>query len=329
MVLKCKCPHCGTKIRYQVELSSGLAHCPGCKTQFQLPDTPPGIARMAGGAPPGAIPSTWGGRPVVSLLRGGLRLALVDPMNSQPGAMNAMGKESMGTWGFLLCVAFPIVGWLAFWRGTNVFAGHVFGGLLRGTMDGGPGISGSQKVAEHIAVAAELAVFMILLFGILLLLNVLHGRKVPVRGILFTTGLVLLPFVGLSLYFVGRSFLEIKSEEASEVLDHVTMFLTLLTLSSFFILLLASITSVIGFSSKAGFWLAPGVLMVTFVLFTWITKLTGEISKMGDKKNSFLHPQHSQTVLVRGDRRILVRAEILRWQGLASSGKRGTPQLVR
>lgn len=302
MDLKCKCPHCGTKIRYQVELSSGLAHCPGCKTQFQLPDTPPGIARMAGGAPPGAIPPTGGVRPISPLLRGGLRLALVDPMNSQPVAMNAMGKEAMLTWGFLLCVAFPIVGWLAFWRGTNVFTGKVFGGLLRGTMDGGPEISGSQKVAEHIAVAAELVVFTILLLGILLLLNALHGRKAPVRGILFTTGLVLLPFVGLSLYFVGRSFLEIKSEEASEVLDHITMFLTLLTLSSFFLLLLSSITSVIGFSRKAGFWLAPGVLMVTFVLFTWITKLTGEISKMGDKKNSFLRPQHSQTVLLRGER---------------------------
>ena len=50
MHLKCKCPHCGTKIRYQVELSSGFAHCPGCKTQFQLPDAPPGVPRMAGQA---------------------------------------------------------------------------------------------------------------------------------------------------------------------------------------------------------------------------------------------------------------------------------------
>ncbi|HJM63171.1 MAG: hypothetical protein GY872_02585 [Roseibacillus sp.] len=307
MDLKCKCPHCGTKIRYQVELSSGLAHCPDCKTQFQLPDAPKGIARMAGGASLEAILPTGGVRPMSSMSRGGLRLAFVDPMSSQPGAMNAMGKEAMLTWGFLLCVAFPVLGWLAFWRSeTNVLA-HVFkdGGLLGGMIEEGPRSSGSREVAEHIAVVAELTVFMVLLFGILLLLNALHGRKIPVRGILFTTGLVLLPFVGLSLYFVGRSFLDdmVKlTKETAEVLNHVTMFLTLLTLSSFFFLLLTSITSVIGFSRKAGFWLVPGVLMVTFVLFIWITKLTGEISKMGDKKNSFLRPQHSQTVLLRGER---------------------------
>ena len=298
MHLKCKCPHCGTKIRYLVELSSGFAHCPGCKTQFQLPDAPAGIARGAVGpsSSPGVIPPAGTPGNAVPSSRGGLRLALVDPMNSQPAAMNAMGKEAMLTWGFLLCVAFPVVGWLAFWRGTNVFSGHIFGELLKGLASGGPGSSGSAKVADHIAVAAELTVFAVLLFGILFLLNALHGRKAPMRGILFTTGLILLPFAGLSLYFVGRSFLEVKSEEAKEVFVYSTMFLSLLAFSSFFLLLYASLTSVIGFSRKAGFLLTPGVLMVTFVIFIWITKLTGEISKMGDKKNSSLRSEYSEMV---------------------------------
>ena len=108
------------------------------------------------------------------------------------------------------------------------------------------------------------------------------------RGVLFTTGLTLLPFAGLSLYFVVLSFLEIKSSEVADALTHLTMFLTLLALSSFFLLLFSSITSVLGFSHKAAFWLIPGVLMVIFVLFTWITKLTGEISKMGGKKAAYL-----------------------------------------
>ena len=297
MHLKCKCPHCGTKIRYQVELSSGLAHCPGCKTQFQLPDAPAGIARAATApsSAPVMTPSTGVPASAVGSSRGGLRLALVDPMNAQSAAMNAMGKEAMLTWGFLLCVAFPIAGWLAFWRGTNVFSGHVFGGLLGTEASGGPGTSGSLKVADHIAVAAELAVFAVLLFGLLMLLNILHGRRAPMRGVLFTTGLILLPFVGMSFYFVALSFLEI-SNEASEVLEHGTMFLTLFALSSFFLLLHTSITSVIGFSRKAGFLLAPGVLMVTFVLFIWITKLTGELSKMGDKGASSPGPAHCRVV---------------------------------
>ena len=200
--------------------------------------------------------------------------------------MKAMGKETMLTWGFLMWMAFPIAGWLAFWRGTNVLSAHLFGGILKAAGNSGPGAPGSGKVADHIAVAAELVVFSLLLLGVLVTLNILHGRRVIVRGILFTTALVLLPFVGLSLYFVGLSFLSPQSPEAVEALGHLTMFLTLLSLSSFFLLLFTSMTRVIGFSRKAGFWLVPGALMVIFVLFTWITKLTGDFSKAGGKKRT-------------------------------------------
>ena len=209
-------------------------------------------------------------------------------MNAQPEAMKAMGRESLLTWGFLMGMAFPILGWLAFWRGTNVFSGQVFGGLLKGSVSGEPGNSGSAKVADHIAVVAEISVFVFLLLSPLQVLNILHGRQTLMRGVLFTTGLTLLPFAGLSLYFVVLSFLEIKSSGVADALTHLTMFLTLLTLSSFFLLLFSSITSVLGFSHKAAFWLIPGILMVIFVLFTWITKLTGEISKMGGKKAAYL-----------------------------------------
>ena len=288
MHLKCKCPHCGTKIRYQVELSSGFAHCPGCKTQFQLPDAPPGVPRMAGQASEEQRSRSGVAGPAGARLgrRGALNLAFTDPMNSQPAAMKAMGKETMLTWGFLMWMAFPIAGWLAFWRGTNVLSAHLFGGILKAAGNSGPGAPGSGKVADHIAVAAELLVFSLLLLGVLVTLNILHGRRVIVRGILFTTALVLLPFVGLSLYFVGLSFLSPQSPEAVEALGHLTMFLTLLSLSSFFLLLFTSMTRVIGFSRKAGFWLVPGALMVIFVLFTWITKLTGDFSKAGCKKRT-------------------------------------------
>ena len=288
MHLKCKCPHCGTKIRYQVELSSGFAHCPGCKTQFQLPDAPPGVPRMAGQASEEQRSRSGVAGPAGARLgrRGALNLAFTDPMNSQPAAMKAMGKETMLTWGFLMWMAFPIAGWLAFWRGTNVLSAHLFGGILKAAGNSGPGAPGSGKVADHIAVAAELVVFSLLLLGVLVTLNILHGRRVIVRGILFTTALVLLPFVGLSLYFVGLSFLSPQSPEAVEALGHLTMFLTLLSLSSFFLLLFTSMTRVIGFSRKAGFWLVPGALMVIFVLFTWITKLTGDFSKAGGKKST-------------------------------------------
>ena len=288
MHLKCKCPHCGTKIRYQVELSSGFAHCPGCKTQFQLPDAPPGVPRMAGQASVEQRSRSGVAGPAGARLgrRGALNLAFTDPMNSQPAAMKAMGKETMLTWGFLMWMAFPIAGWLAFWRGTNVLSAHLFGGILKAAGNSGPGAPGSGKVADHIAVAAELLVFSLLLLGVLVTLNILHGRRVIVRGILFTTALVLLPFVGLSLYFVGLSFLSPQSPEAVEALGHLTMFLTLLSLSSFFLLLFTSVTRVIGFSRKAGFWLVPGALMVIFVLFTWITKLTGDFSKAGGKKRT-------------------------------------------
>lgn len=297
MHLKCRCPHCGTKIRYQVELSSGYAHCPGCKTQFQLPDAPPGMARGPGGmSSPGVRPAAASPSNLVPSSRGGVGLAFGDPMNAQPEAMKAMGRESLLTWGFLMCMAFPILGWLAFWRGTNVFAGEVFGGLLKGSVSGTPGSSGSTKVADHIAVVAEISVFAVLLIAALLILNILHGRQTPMRGVLFTAGLTLLPFAGLSLYFVVLSFLEIKSSEVADALAHLTMFLTLLALSSFFLLLFSSITSVLGFSHKAAFWLIPGLLMVIFVLFTWITKLTGEISKMGGKKAAHFRADHGLVV---------------------------------
>ena len=290
MHLKCKCPHCGTKIRYLVELSSGFSHCPRCKTQFQLPDAPPGIPRMAGRSP---LEERSGrarvGRAGVGLGRmGALSLAFTDPMNSQPAAMKSMGKETMLTWGFLMWIAFPIAGWLAFWRGTNVLSGHLFGSILEVTGSSRPDAQGSTKVADHIAVSAELLVFALLLLGVLITLNILHGRPVAVRGILFTTALALLPFVGLSFYFSVLSFVDLKSPEVDEALGHLTMFLTLFSLSSFFLLLLSSITRVIGFSRKAGFWLVPGSLMVIFVLFTWITKLTSEISQKGGKKGAMI-----------------------------------------
>ena len=136
------------------------------------------------------------------------------------------------------------------------------------------------------------------------------------RGVLFTTGLTLLPFAGLSLYFVGLSFLEIKSSEVADALTHLTMFLTLLTLSSFFLLLFSSITSVLGFSHKAAFWLIPGVLMVIFVLFTWITKLTGEISKMGGKKAASLGADYGLVVKSDSERQVRMRflAEGSEWR---------------
>ena len=288
MHLKCKCPHCGTKIRYLVELSSGFAHCPGCKTQFQLPDAPPGVPRMASRSPlEERSAAARAGRAGDRMGRmGAMSLALTDPMNSQPAAMKSMGKETMLTWGFLLWIAFPITGWLAFWRGTNVLSRHLFGSVLEVAGNSGPGASGSAKAADHIAVGAELLVFALLLLGVLIILNILHGRRVSVREVLFTAALALLPFVGLSLYFSMLSFVDLKSPEAGEALGHLTMFVTLLALSSFFLLLFSSITRVIGFSRKAGFWLVPGSLIVVFVLFTWITKLTGEISQKGGKSGA-------------------------------------------
>ena len=109
-----------------------------------------------------------------------------------------------------------------------------------------------------------------------------------VRGVLFTTGLALLPFVGLALYFSALSFVNRKSPEVDEALGHLTMLLTLLSLSSFFLLLFSSVTRVIGFSRKVGFWLVPGALIAIFVLFTWITKFTGEISQKGGKKGAII-----------------------------------------
>ncbi len=290
MHLKCKCPHCGTKIRYQVELSSGFAHCPRCKTQFQLPDAPPGIPRTAGRSPlEERSAGGQAGRVGAGLgRRGALSLAFSDPMNSQPAAMKAMGKEAMLTWGFLMWMAFPVTGWLAFWRGTNVLSGHLFGGILGPAGSPGPGAPGSAKVSDHIAVAAELSVFALLLLGVLVTLNILHGRRVIVRGVLFTTGLALLPFVGLALYFSAVSFVNHKSPEVDEALGHLTMLLTLLSLSSFFLLLFSAVTRVIGFSRKVGFWLVPGALIAIFVLFTWITKFTGEISQKGGKKGAII-----------------------------------------
>ena len=57
---------------------------------------------------------------------------------------------------------------------------------------------------------------------------------------------------------------------------------------TFFLLLFSSVTRVIGFSRKVGFWLVPGALIAIFVLFTWITKFTGEISQKGGKKGAII-----------------------------------------
>lgn len=305
MDLKCRCPHCGTKIRYQLELSSTLANCPGCKAQFQLPDAPVGVAGVTAGPRAAAFPPAGAYQGVVPPARGGLRRALFDPMDSQPAAMEGMGKEGTLTWGFLFCVAFPIVGWIAFWRGANVV-----GGILAGFLGGGAGI-GKPKFMEHVEVVTELVVIVAILFGVLFLLNGLRGRKAPLCGILFTTGLVLLPILLLFLYLVALSFLRVKSADALEVIGYITTFLTLLAVSSLFLLTLAALTSVIGFSRKAGFWLTPAVLMVTFVLFSWVSKLTGEIGKMGDKEKGGFRTPQSETVAQWNAAGLLLRVQAL------------------
>ena len=291
---KCRCPHCGTKIRYQLELSSTLANCPGCKTRFQLPDAP-AMGPLVPASPRAVAPLPAGEfQNFNSPARRGLGGALLDPMDSQPAAMQGMGKEGTLTWGFLFCVAFPVAGWLAFWRGANVV-----GGILANVLGGDVRDIGKPDFMEHIEVVTELIVFVAILFGLLVLLNTLRGSRAPVRGILFTTGLVLLPFIALFLYLVVLSFLKIKSGDALEVLGYLTTFLTLLAVSSFFLLILASLTSVIGFTRKAGFWLTPAVLMVTFLLYTWVSKLTGEIGELGDKKKEALHLQEGEKVILR------------------------------
>lgn len=192
--------------------------------------------------------------------------------------MDGLGKEGTLTWGFMFCVAFPIAGWLAFWRGANMFSALMTGGLGGGAGSG----FGKPKFLDHLETVTELTIFVALLFGVLFILNAMHGRKAPMRAVLFTCGMILLPMVLLSLYAVGISYLKIKSSDAMEVIGYVTTFLTLLTMSSVFLLIFASVTSVFGYTRKAGFWITPAVLMVTFVIFIWISKLTSEIGKMGN-----------------------------------------------
>lgn len=292
MDLKCRCPHCGTKIRYQLQLSSTLATCPGCATQFQLPDAPAGFSQAPGVLKGGTLPPVGADRSSVPAAGGGLWRALVDPMDSQPTVMKGLGKEGTLTWGFLFCVAFPIAGWLAFWRGAELVGGSLAAILGEGT---GPG---KPKFMTHVEVVTELVVFVSIFFGVFLLLNVLRGRRTPVCGILFTTGLVLLPLLALFLYLVALSFLKIKSAEALEVIGYITAFLTMLAISSLFLLTLASLTSVLGFTRRAGFWLTPVVLMVSFVLFTWVSKLTGEIGEMGAKGPGLLRSQPGEHVVL-------------------------------
>jgi hypothetical protein len=201
-------------------------------------------------------------------------LAFSDPMESQPAAMHGLGKEGTLTWGFVLCLMFPIVSWLAFWRGAATLSALIGRG-------GGEGLQ-KAKFLDHLEVVVSMSVLVVILLGVLFVLNAVHGKKAPLREVLFTTGLILLPLVGLALYGLGLSFLKIKAVGAMEVIGYVTTFFTLLSLSSLFLLVFAAITSVVGYSKKAGFWLTPGVLMVVIVLFGWISKLTSEIGRLGN-----------------------------------------------
>lgn len=199
-----------------------------------------------------------------------------DPMDSQPTAMANLGREATLLWGLGFCLSFPLVSWLSFWRGNNLLNGLV------GSSHGGLG-SGKATLFDHVEALMSMTILVGILFGVLLLLNVMRGQKVPVAAILFSTGLIVVPLAGLSLYGFGLSFLgkAIKSRDAMEVIGYIGSFVMLLSVSSAFLLTFATLTSVIGYTRKVAFWLVPGVLMVTFVVFTWISKLTGEISNLG------------------------------------------------
>jgi hypothetical protein len=177
---------------------------------------------------------------------GGMGLAFSDPMDSQAAAMHGLGKEGTLTWGFALCLVFPIVSWLAFWRGAMTLSALIGRGGEEGLQ--------KAKFLDHLEVVVSMSGLVV----------------------------ILLPLVGLALYGLGLSFLKIKSADAMEVIGYVTTFFTLLSWSRLFLLVFAAITSVIGYSKKAGFWLTPAVLMVVIVLFGWISKLTSEIGKMGN-----------------------------------------------
>ncbi len=284
---KCQCPHCGTNIKYELHLAGSTANCPSCDGEFDLPSLPPRAAAQPQPQPapaPGGIPGLVDqpypapGQQFFPAAKGGLGLALSDPMDSQHAAMERLGKDGTLTWGLLLCLSFPIASLLALWRGTNLLTSFL-----------GPNLGGADgpkklKFLDHLEALVTMTALVGILFGVLFFLNIMQGRRVPGRCILFSTGLAVVPLAALSLYGLVMSFVakQIKSPEAMEVIGYITTFLTILSLSSVLLLIFASLTSVIGYTRKLGFWLVPGVLMVTFILFNWISKLTGEIGKLGD-----------------------------------------------
>ncbi len=260
---KCQCPHCGTKIGFGPEMAGTLATCPHCSGQFQLPQlTGAGLA-SAGQAFP-----TPSGR--------GLGLAFSDPMDSQGAAMQGLGRQNTLAWGFAFCLSLPIISWLAIWRGANL-AGQLPGmNIVRlGRKD--------TRFFEHVEVIVTLSALVGVLYGVLLIVNAIRGNNASAGSILFSTGLIMVPITAFTLYGLGMSFIadKISSRDAAEVLGYITSFLMLLTMSSVFLLIFAALTSVIGYTRKAGFWLVPCVLMVTFVVFTFVAKLTGEIGNIG------------------------------------------------
>ena len=276
---KTRCPHCKSNIAYEAEHAGKPAKCPTCKGEVQIPKIPPvvpGLVASGSHSSRLSVPDSGAAseHQMLPSAEGGMGLAFSDPMDSQAAAMYGLGKEGTLTWGFTLCLVFPIVSWLAFWRGAATLI----------TLIGREGEEGLQKAKflDHLEVVVSMSVLVVILLGVLFVLNAMHGKKVPLREVLFTTGLILLPLVGLALYGLGLSFFKIKSADAMEVIGYVTTFSTLLSLSSFFLLVFAAITSVIGYSKKAGFWLTPAVLIVVIVLFGWISKLTSEIGKMGN-----------------------------------------------
>ena len=207
---KTRCPHCKSNIAYEAEHAGKPAKCPTCKGEVQIPKIPPVV--------PGLVASGSHSSPVIGArfrrcfqasdapFRRGRHGDLPSAIRWIPKLQPCMGSGRRG----------PSPGDLRFAWCSPLCRGSPFGEGRRTliTLIGREGEEGLQKAKflDHLEVVVSMSVLVVILLGVLFVSQLrCMEKKSPLREVLFTTGLILLPLVGLALYGLGLSFFKIKS----------------------------------------------------------------------------------------------------------------------
>jgi hypothetical protein len=198
---------------------------------------------------------------------GGIGNALSDPLGGQPRAIHGLANGGTIGWGIGFCLAWILSAWLLAWR-TGSALTNALGGL---------GMSGSdfgmEMKVQHGQWILSAAIPLLVLIAALYSLKAMAGKGGTFGAVMFTSGMAMLPMTVLVLVILMLSYSNPSDIGTAKAMMHLSLIVVIFAFSASILLVKASLSSVLGFTQKAAFWLVPTVILTVFYVSSWIGKL--------------------------------------------------------